>query len=133
MRQTLDAPLLQNLGLTRNTFIKSGIRQVTNILYRQANHNLLREETEGYSKLITELFTTSGSEPPTSEVVEDTFERVKGLIGTFDLDVGRVLDVTLDVFAAVLIKQFRFFIKFLRVSSWWPRDTGPLWFLCPWL
>lgn len=123
MRQTLDAPLLQNLGLTRNTFIKAGIRQVTNILYRQANHNLLREETEGYSKLVTELFTTSGSEPPTSEVVEDTFERVKGLIGTFDLDVGRVLDVTLDVFAAVLIKQFRFFIKFLRVSSWWPRDT----------
>lgn len=123
MRQTLDAPLLQNLGLTRNTFIKSGIRQVTNILYRQANHNLLREETEGYSKLVTELFTTSGSEPPTSEVVEDTFERVKGLIGTFDLDVGRVLDVTLDVFAAVLIKQFRFFIKFLRVSSWWPRDS----------
>lgn len=125
MRQTLDAPLLQNLGLTRNTFIKAGIRQVTNILYRQANHNLLREETEGYSKLVTELFTTSGSEPPTSEVVEDTFERVKGLIGTFDLDVGRVLDVTLDVFAAVLIKQFRFFIKFLRVSSWWPRDAGP--------
>ena len=125
MRQTLDAPLLQNLGLTRNTFIKSGIRQVTNILYRQANHNLLREETEGYSKLVTELFTTSGSEPPTSEVVEDTFERVKGLIGTFDLDVGRVLDVTLDVFAAVLIKQFRFFIKFLRVSSWWPRDASP--------
>jgi THO complex subunit 2 len=124
MRQTLDAPLLQNLGLTRNTFIKAGIRQVTNILYRQANHNLLREETEGYSKLVTELFTTSGSEPPTSEVVEDTFERVKGLIGTFDLDVGRVLDVTLDVFAAVLIKQFRFFIKFLRVSSWWPRDAG---------
>jgi THO complex subunit 2 len=124
MRQTLDSQLLQNLGLTRNTFIKAGIRQVTNILYRQANHNLLREETEGYSKLVTELFTTSGSEPPTSEVVEDTFERVKGLIGTFDLDVGRVLDVTLDVFAAVLIKQFRFFIKFLRVSSWWPRDTG---------
>jgi THO complex subunit 2 len=124
MRQTLDSQLLQNLGLTRNTFIKAGIRQVTNILYRQANHNLLREETEGYSKLVTELFTTSGSEPPTSEVVEDTFERVKGLIGTFDLDVGRVLDVTLDVFAAVLIKQFRFFIKFLRVSSWWPRDTA---------
>lgn len=123
MRQMLDTPLLQNLGLTRDTFFKTGIRQVTNLLYRQANHNLLREETEGYSKLVTELFTTSGGEPPTSEVVEETFERVKGLIGTFDLDVGRVLDVTLDVFAAVLIKHFRFFIKFLRVSSWWPRDT----------
>jgi len=123
MRQMLDTPLLQSLGLTRDTFFKAGIRQVTNLLYRQANHNLLREETEGYSKLVTELFATSAGEPPTSAVVEDTFERVKGLIGTFDLDVGRVLDVTLDVFACVLIKQFRFFVKLLRVSSWWPRDT----------
>ncbi|KAF7877167.1 hypothetical protein EAF04_000852 [Stromatinia cepivora] len=122
MRQKLDATLLLNLGLTRDTFTRMGIRQATHLLYRQANYNLLREETEGYSKLVTELFTTSGSEPPSSEVVEDAFEKVKGLIGTFDLDVGRVLDITLDVFAAVLIKQFRFFIKLLRASSWWPRS-----------
>jgi len=121
MRQVLDGRLLQDTGLTRDTFNRVGVRQATNLLYRQANYNLLREETEGYSKLVTELFTTSGSEPPSAEVVEDTFERVKGLIGTFDLDVGRVLDITLDVFAAVLIKHYRFFIKLLRVSSWWPR------------
>jgi THO complex subunit 2 len=123
LRQKLDALLLQNLGLTRDTFIRVGIRQATHLLYRQANYNLLREETEGYSKLVTELFTISGSEPPTASVVEDAFEKVKGLIGTFDLDVGRVLDITLDVFAAVLIKHYRFFIKLLRVSSWWPRNS----------
>ena len=121
MREMLEVPLLNQLGLIRDSFAKLGIRHATNLLYRQANYNLLREETEGYSKLITELFTTSGSGPPTAEMVQSTFEKVKALIGTFDLDVGRVLDVTLDVFAAVLIKQFRFFIKFLRVSSWWPR------------
>jgi THO complex subunit 2 len=124
MRQQLDASLLESLGLTRSTFFKVGIRKVTNLLYRQANYNLLREETEGYSKLVTELFTTSGREPPSREVVEDSFERLKGLIGTFDLDVGRVLDVTLDVFGAVLIKHNRFFIKLLRVSSWWPREQN---------
>lgn len=140
MRQVLDPPLLEKLGLIRSTFSRVGIRLSTNLLYRQANYNLLREESEGYSKLTTELFTTSSTEPPSSETVLATFERVKGLIGTFDLDVGRVLDVTLDVFAAVLIKQFRFFIKFLRISSWWPRSqiqhsariyTGglPLWAL----
>ncbi|PQE18990.1 THO complex subunit 2 protein [Rutstroemia sp. NJR-2017a WRK4] len=122
MRQKLDAALLLNLGLTRDTFTRIGIRQATHLLYRQANYNLLREETEGYSKLVTELFTICGSEPPNSDLVEDAFEKVKGLIGTFDLDVGRVLDITLDVFAAVLIKHFRFFIKLLRVSSWWPRS-----------
>ncbi|KAK0111523.1 THO complex subunit 2 [Cadophora gregata] len=121
MRLNFDNDALEALGLTKDTFKRMAVRKATNQLYRQGNYNLLREETEGYSKLVTELFTTSGSEPPSGEVVEEAFERVKGLIGTFDLDVGRVLDITLDVFAAVLIKHFRFFIKLLRVSSWWPR------------
>jgi THO complex subunit 2 len=122
MRIVLDPPILQHLDLIRDTFVRMGIRQSTNLLYRQASYNLLREETEGFAKLVTELFTTSSSEPPTSEVVQAAFNKVMGLIGTFDLHPGRVLDVTLDVFAAVLIKQFRFFVKFLRVSSWWPRS-----------
>ncbi|KAL6852133.1 transcription factor/nuclear export subunit protein 2 domain-containing protein [Trichoderma novae-zelandiae] len=122
MRQVLDAPILQQLGLIRDTFARLGVRQATNLLYRQANYNLLREETEGYSKLVTEIFTTSSIPSPSPDLAEQTFERVKALIGTFDLDVGRVLDVTLDVAAAVLIKQFKFFVKFLRVSSWWPRS-----------
>ncbi|RDL36173.1 Uncharacterized protein BP5553_06785 [Venustampulla echinocandica] len=125
-RQKLDAQLLQDLGLTRETFIRVGIRQATHMLYRQANYNLLREETEGYSKLITELFTSTrdltGNEIPPSDLIENAFERLKGLIGTFDLDVGRVLDITLDVFASVLVKQYRFYVKLLRVSSWWPRS-----------
>ena len=124
MRRELESSLLENLGMIRNTFVRVGIRQQTNLLYRQSNYNLLREETEGYSKLITELFTTSSGESLTSDVVEETFERVKGMIGAFDLDVGRVLDVTLDVFAAVLVKQYRFFVKYLRASSWWPQDQS---------
>lgn len=122
MRQILDPPVLQQLGLIRDTFARSGVRHATNLLYRQTNYNLLREESEGYSKLITELFTTSSVPPPPPEMAQITFERIKALIGTFDLDVGRVLDVTLDVSAAVLIKQYKFFVKFLRISSWWPRS-----------
>lgn len=123
MRRELDSTLLENFGMIRNTFVRVGIRNTTNLLYRQSNYNLLREETEGYSKLMTELFTTSSNELPTSEVVQETFERVKGMIGAFDLDVGRVLDITLDVFAAVLVKQYRFFVKYLRASSWWPQEN----------
>ena len=123
MRQQLETPLLESLGLIRSTFARMGIRKQTNLLYRQANYNLLREESEGFAKLVTELFTTSANELPSREIVEDTFERVKGMICAFDLYVGRVLDITLDVFAAVLVKQNRFFIKFLRTSSWWPKDN----------
>ena len=126
MRVQLETTLLQSLGLVRETFTRIGIRKQTNLLYRQSNYNLLREESEGYSKLITELFTTSNNEPPSSDVVEDTFERVKAMIGAFDMDVGRVLDVTLDVFAAVLVKQYRFFVKLLRASSWWPKEDAQL-------
>ena len=125
LRHELDSSLLENLNLVRKTvFVKVGIRQQTNLLYRQSNYNLLREESEGYSKLVTDLFTTSSDEPPTSEVVEETFERVKGMIGAFDLDVGRVLDISLDVFATVLVKQYRFFVKYFRASSWWPQDNS---------
>lgn len=122
LRQELDVKFLEKLGLIRTTFGRMAVRKTTNVLYRQANFNLLREETEGFAKLMTELFTTSGNEPPTAEVVEDTVERVKAMIGSFDLDVGRALDVVLDVFGAVLVKQFRFFVKFLRASPWWPRE-----------
>ena len=120
MREELETPILVTIGLLRDTFARMGIRKTTNILYRQSNYNLLREETEGYSKLITEYFTTSNSGPPTGELVTETFQRILALIGAFDLDVGRVLDVTLDVFANLLVKNYRFFIKLLRTSSWWP-------------
>lgn len=122
MREVLDPQFLQHMGLIRGTFARVGIRLSTNLLYRQANYNLLREETEGYSKLATDLFTTAYREQPYLTSVQRAFERVKGLIGTFDLDVGRVLDVTLDVFTAVLVRHFRFFVKLLRISSWWPRN-----------
>ena len=133
LRHEFDQELLLKLDMVRNTFKRIEIRKATNILYRQANFNLMREESEGFAKLITELFTTSGSDHPSGSHVEESVEKVKALIGAFDLDVGRSLDVVLDVFGAVLVKQFRFFVKFLRTSPWWPRqdknpsDGLPLW------
>ncbi|KAJ8107238.1 hypothetical protein OPT61_g9003 [Boeremia exigua] len=124
MRIELDAGLLKQLELVRASFNKMAVRKATHALYRQSNYNLLREETEGYSKLMTEYFTTVNSEPPSHEVVSETYQRVNALIGAFDLDIGRVLDVTLDVFANLLVKHGKFFVKFLRLSAWWPEQRG---------
>lgn len=124
MRSELDATLLKNLELVRGSFGKMAVRKATHALYRQSNYNLLREETEGYSKLMTEYFTTVNSEPPSHEVVSETYQRVNALIGAFDLDIGRVLDVTLDVFANLLVKHGKFFVKLLRCSAWWPEQRG---------
>ncbi|KAI1850117.1 hypothetical protein JX266_004496 [Neoarthrinium moseri] len=125
LRQSLEPDLLVHLGMIRSTFAKMGVRYATNALYRQSNYNLLREESEGFAKLITELYCTAhtmNQEQLTKEQVEAGFERIKGLIGTFDIDVGRVLDIVFDVFASTMMRTFRYFTMFLRASSWWPRN-----------
>ncbi|KAF7532515.1 hypothetical protein G7054_g7898 [Neopestalotiopsis clavispora] len=127
LRQVLDVQVVEELGLTKGTFSKMRTRHATNSLYRQSNYNLLREESEGFAKLITELYSTAhamNQEQLTKEQVEAGFERVKGLIGTFDLDVGRVLDIVFDVFASTMMRTYRYFTMFLRVSSWWPREQS---------
>ncbi|KAK6199048.1 hypothetical protein LQW54_010176 [Pestalotiopsis sp. IQ-011] len=127
LRQVLDVQVVEELGLTKGTFSKMRTRHATNSLYRQSNYNLLREESEGFAKLITELYSTAhtmNQEQLAKEQVEAGFERVKGLIGTFDLDVGRVLDIVFDVFASTMMRTYRYFTMFLRVSSWWPREQS---------
>jgi THO complex subunit 2 len=123
-RQELDISLLQALSLVRDTFEKMRTRKTTNVLYKQANFNLLREESEGYAKLVTDYFNTvqdaCSRRDDNPNIAEDAFQRVKALVGAFDLDVGRVLDITLDVSANLLVKAFPFLIKFYRASSWWP-------------
>ena len=126
IRQELDIPLLQALSLVRTTFTQMRTRKTTNILYRQANFNLLREETEGYAKLITEYFNTASEAVHSHDVsAENAFQRIKALVGSFDLDVGRVLDITLDISANLLVRAYGFVVKFYRCSSWWP-DGGVL-------
>ncbi|KIV99674.1 uncharacterized protein PV09_08728 [Verruconis gallopava] len=120
----LDEKLLIGLRIVRPTFDRMGIRHSTNVLYRQSGFNLLREESEGYSKLMTEFFTVTHNFKPDKETVEQTWEKVKALIGAFDLDVGRVLDITLDAFANNLIKHNKFFIRLLRYSDFWPQNKA---------
>ncbi|KAI0109704.1 transcription factor/nuclear export subunit protein 2-domain-containing protein [Nemania sp. FL0031] len=124
VREVLDAPALQQLGLIRDNFVKLGIKYATNQLYRQANYNLLREESEGYSKLAAELYRTPYQSQGHHDfaLVQASWERIKALIGTFDLDVGRVLDVVIDVFSATMLRNLIFFTRLLRISSWWPRN-----------
>ena len=123
MRRELDVDLLKCLPLVRSSFVQMRTRKATNILYRQANFNLLREESEGYAKLVTEYFNTANEAVNNHDIsAEDAFQRVTALVGSFDLDVGRVLDITLDISANMLVRAYPFFVKFYRCSSWWPAD-----------
>ena len=97
--------------------------------YKQNKFNLLREQSEGYSKLTTEL--TSSLGPPHSpatgypvesvEMIEararPTWERALGLIGYFDLDPNRALDIILDVSSVHLATHYSFFLSLLSFSG----------------
>lgn len=61
--------------------------------YKQKKFNLFREECEGYAKLITEL-----NQCNDTRNLSYTMDVIKSLIGCFNLDPNRVLDVILDSF-----------------------------------
>lgn len=70
---------------------KKYVRTKTKLFYKQQKFNLLREESEGYAKLIIDLSNASvGS-------ADSCITHVRSLIGYFDLDPNRVLDIILDV------------------------------------
>jgi THO complex subunit 2 len=102
--------------------------------YKQKKYNLFREEGEGYSKLLVEIIR---SLPPTLDklwvrgvdpsirraeevkrLVSRLLENIKSLIGYFDLDPTRVLDVVLDAFLINVFEYWDFFVALLRASPW---------------
>ncbi|KAK4751210.1 hypothetical protein SAY87_004692 [Trapa incisa] len=72
------------------------VRVNTRLLYQQTKFNLLREESEGYAKLVTLL--CRGSEASTPAATATTVGFIKSLIGHFDLDPNRVFDIVLECF-----------------------------------
>jgi THO complex subunit 2 len=89
-RLDLETGTLEKAGIIPNQkqFQQKYIKTKTRLFYKQQKFNLLREEIEGYSKLATELF--ENNHP------EETLEHVKSLIGCFNIDPNRVLDICLE-------------------------------------
>ncbi|XP_062113290.1 THO complex subunit 2 isoform X2 [Humulus lupulus] len=72
------------------------VRVNTRLLYQQTKFNLLREESEGYAKLVTLL--CGNTESSSCSVSGATIGIIKSLIGHFDLDPNRVFDIVLECF-----------------------------------
>ena len=105
-------------------FDKKEIRMKTGLFYKQNKFNLLREQSEGYSKLTAELTSslTPLLTPLTPAAIEDraraVWEKVISLIGYFDLDPNRALDIILDVLSVHLATHYTFFVALLGFSPW---------------
>ncbi|OLL27038.1 THO complex subunit 2 [Neolecta irregularis DAH-3] len=94
--------------------------QRTNLLYKQKKFNLIREESEGYAKLIVELSNMTAS----PAIVID---RIQSLIGYFDLSPARVLDILFDVYSSNLLEGYSFFCDLCKLSPWWPETLASEW------
>ncbi|ESO04771.1 hypothetical protein HELRODRAFT_191720 [Helobdella robusta] len=122
LKERLDLDVLEALGLLQSKTIyqQKYVKTKTKLYYKQQKFNLLREEPEGYAKLITELcqeynsdeHSKSASQERIDDRLEAVLERVKSLIGCFNLDPNRVLDIILEVFECRPEKQ-DFFIPLL--------------------
>lgn len=84
------------------------VRLKTRLYYKQAKYNLLREESEGYAKLITELMDAGGGLP-----AKTMMTRVLCLIGQFNLDPNRVIDIALECYECCATQK-DFYISLLK-------------------
>ena len=67
----------------------------TKLVYNQQKYNLLREESEGYAKVLTVL-NNFGATALSERSTPDVVVALQSLIGCFDLDPNRVFDLVLD-------------------------------------
>jgi THO complex subunit 2 len=79
LKKTLELNLLVGSGLWHDEagLQKKLVKINTSLVYRQDKYNLLREETEGYSKLLTVL----SSMPSLAEDPSSHFKNIFSIIG----------------------------------------------------
>jgi hypothetical protein len=96
LKTSLDLNLLVGAGITKDeaSINKRLLKINTVLVYRQQKYNLLREETEGFSKLIVVL----KSLPAYPDDISQYTRNILSLVGHFDLDPNRTLDIILDIF-----------------------------------
>ncbi|GAB0096451.1 THO complex subunit 2 [Sergentomyia squamirostris] len=95
LKERLEIDTLQEVGTVKNrNFYTKFIKVKTKLYYKQRRFNLFREESEGYAKLITEL----NKEMSDTVTVQSMLEIIKSLIGCFNSDPNRVLDIILESF-----------------------------------
>lgn len=97
-------------------FEKKLIRINTKLYYTQNKYNLLREENEGFSKLITELYVVLNDKN-----VNEILSHIQSLIGYFDLDPHRVCDIILTCFES----QLQYYNSYIHILSHLEREYIP--------
>ncbi|KAK6976995.1 THO complex subunit 2 [Biomphalaria glabrata] len=96
LKERLDQDSLELVGLVSSQvgYNQKYVKTETRLYYKQQKFNLLREESEDYSKLITKLNPDFNLKISWEQVLQN----IQSLIGCFDLHPNRMLDVILEAF-----------------------------------
>lgn len=117
--ERLEPDLLQSIGVIASTdlFNKKVVKINTSLFYRQQKFNLLREESEGFCRLIILISSTMNFNSSDSQCnVDLLYDRILETIGFFDLDPLRVLDIIFESFIFGL-SAWRDYLKLLSKFS----------------
>jgi THO complex subunit 2 len=97
LQGNLQPSIVEAAGLgSEQELLKKMKMHNTQVHYKQQKYNLLQEESEGYAKAL-HFFTLQESDDPAQRR-----SKLLQLIGTFELDPNRLLDLTLDILEAKL-------------------------------
>jgi THO complex subunit 2 len=102
LMEVSDGDFMETAGLVnsyKDGWRKREIRLNTRNVYAQRKYNLLREESEGYSK-ITTLLNQAGSSRVSEANMDGILKEMKSIVGYFDLDPNRVSSLILDAYAS---------------------------------
>eukprot|EP00871_Galdieria_phlegrea_P005522 jgi/Galph1/5971/GphlegSOOS_G4556.1 len=106
LKESLEFECLETLGLLSSAtqWTRKAIRTNTRLFYTQEKFNLLREESEGFAKLVTDLFRVSYKR----SYIVNLPSYIVSLIGCFDLDPNRVADLLWNI-CAFSVNKFEVF------------------------
>lgn len=99
LQKNLLPSLLDPTGLASEEDLLKRLRiHNTQVNYKQQKYSLLQEDSEGYSKLLQLLVSPAG----TGNETEHDICRLRQLLGTFELDPNRAMDLTIDILESKL-------------------------------
>ncbi|OAF71498.1 THO complex subunit 2 [Intoshia linei] len=97
--ERLESTTLYEIGLVKtraNMFQTKCIRMKTKMYYKQTKFNLFSEESEGYAKFIETIM--MGSFYPSNDTITKIKSDIRNIMGSFDLDPNRCMDVVFQCF-----------------------------------
>lgn len=118
--QYIDTESLILAGIVpKDTLFKQLNMHKRDEFYTQKKFNLLHEEFEGFSRLVNEFYSII-KDPHNQMQVDYAVNVVELMIGHYQLDPTKVLDLLLDIFSNIIVGNHRFMMEFLKKSRWWP-------------